>query len=261
MQLVFDIGNTMAKCAFFDEQEAIVARYQMKTIPEKSYDDYLSPFLLFLKSKDLDPHCVKGAVISSVVPSLTPLFLRMIQEVFGVEAKTIGPGFKTGVAVRTDNPKEVGADLIGDAMGVHALYGKGPAIVADMGTATKLILLDRKGDFVGCSIAPGLGLGLSALVNNTAALTEVSLQIPPKIIGKNTTDSMNSGLIYGAAFQIKAMADAVEKEAGYPCRKILTGGYSEYLVSLLPEFDYEPDLLVKGLEKALLSYQEKEYGR
>ena len=253
MQLVLDIGNTMAKFVFFGSKEAIVARYQTKTKPEKSYDEYASSLLLFLKSKELDPKLVDGAILSSVVPSLTPLFLRLVQELFGIEAKTIGPGFKTGVAVKTDNPKEVGADLIGDAMGVHALYGKTEAIIVDMGTANKIILLDEHGDFVGCSIGAGLGLSLNALVGETAKLTDVSLQIPPKIIGKNTADSMNSGLVYGAAFQMEAMAEAVEKEVGHPLKKILTGGYAEYVASLLPGFVYEPDLLAKGLETALLN--------
>ena len=255
MLLTLDIGNTMAKFVFFNDDQTIYSRYLTKTRPERSFDEYKSFLLSFIQTNKLDIK-IEDAIISSVVPSLTPVFLEVIKEVFGVNAKTLGPGLKSGVAIKTDNPKEVGADLVGDAIGAKLLYG-GDVIIADLGTANKVILLDGKGDFVGCSIAPGLGLGLSALVSNTAALTDVSLQIPPKIIGKNTPDSMNSGLLYGTSFAISKMAEEVEKEVGHPCKKVLTGGYSSYVNRLLPEFEYEPDLLAVGLYSLLINSRGK----
>lgn len=246
MHVILDIGNTMAKFVFFGENGEILHRYLTKTRPERSQDEYRLALSLFIKENALEKVVVEGAIISSVVPSLTPVFAAILEEAFHVSPKILGPGLKSGVAVRTDNPHEVGADLIGDALGAKALFGHS-VLIADLGTANKLILLDNKGDFVGCSIAPGLGLGLEALVHNTAALMDISLQIPPKIIGKNTPDAMNSGLVYGTAYGIKAMADEAEKQAGYPLKRVLTGGYSTYIKELLPEFDYEPDLLAKGL--------------
>lgn len=251
MLLTLDIGNTMAKFVFFGEEGKILHRYQVKTRPERSKDEYASSFSVFLKSHGLDAIPCEGAIISSVVPSLTRVFIPLIQDYFGIEPKVLGPGLKTGLAVRTDNPKEVGGDLIGDAIGAKAIYGHS-VIIADLGTATKMVLLNDKGDFEGCTIAPGLRLGLEALVENTAALTDVSLTVPPRIIGKNTADSMNSGLLYATAFAIARMAEKIEEEAGYPCAYVVTGGYASYVKELLPGFVYEPDLCAKGLYETLL---------
>ena len=254
MLLTLDIGNTMAKFVFFGEDGNVLHRYQVKTRPERSKDEYASSFSVFLKSHNLDATPCQGAILSSVVPSLTRVFTPLIAEYFGVQPKVLGPGLKTGVAVRTDNPKEVGGDLIGDAIGAKSLYGDS-VIIADLGTATKMVLLNDKGDFEGCTIAPGLELGLQALVENTAALTDVSLTVPPHIIGKNTADSMNAGLLYATAFAIATMAKKIEEEAGYPCKYVLTGGYASYVKELLPGFTYEPDLCAKGLLETLLRNQ------
>ena len=253
MRICLDIGNTMAKIVFFGQDGKIIHRYQTKTQPAKSYDEYSSAFALYLEANHLNGLPCDGAIVSSVVPSLTPVFSALVKEVFFVEPKVLGPGIKSGIAVKTDNPREVGADLIAGAVGAKALFG-GDVVIADMGTANKMTLLDERGDFVGCSIAPGLGLGLDALVDKTAALTDVSLQLPAKIIGKNTPDSMNSGLLYGNAFQIREMAKQIQNEVGKPLKMVLTGGYSHYVQPLLPEFVYEPDLIALGLYEILKRY-------
>ena len=256
MQLTVDIGNTMAKLVFFGENEIVAYRYLIQTTIERSYDEHASSFLLFLRNNNISSSSVTAAIVSSVVPHLTPIFLQLIKNCFGIEAKVLGPGLKTGLAIHADNPKEVGADLIGDAVGAKTRYGHS-VLVADMGTANKMVVLDDKGDFIGCSIGPGLGLGLRALVDFTAALTDVSLQIPPKVIGKNTPDCMNSGLLYGAICAIEGMASKIEKEVGYPLKKVLTGGYSSYVKDALPDFSYEPDLLAIGLLHILRRQGEK----
>ena len=244
MRLCVDIGNTMSEFVFFDESGQVAKSFKTKSVPQRTYEEWR--LSLRLDTKEEGIHSIQAAIISSVVPSLTHIIEKLILELFGVQAKTLGPGLKTGMRINTDNPKEVGADLIADGVGAFALYG-GDCLIADLGTATKLIHINDKGAFEGCSIAPGLGLGLAALVNNTAALPEVSLQIPSKIIGKNTNDSMNSGLLYGCAYGLKAMADGVDKEVGRPLKRILTGGYAEFVKDLLPDFHYEPHLLAKGL--------------
>ena len=251
MQLCVDIGNTMAVFAFFGEDSEVKKIYRSKSFPERSYDEWKVSFKLFIQSESLTR--IKGAIVSSVVPSLAQIVVPLIKELFGVEAKVIGPGIKTGMRINTDNPKEVGADLIADAVGALSLFGP-DCLIVDLGTANKIIHLDHLGQFDGCTIAPGLGLGLNALVSNTAVLPEVSLQIPHKIIGKNTSDSMNSGLLYGTAYSLLGMAEAIEKEVGRPLKRILTGGYSHFIKELLPSFTYEPHLLVKGLLHILNKY-------
>lgn len=245
MLLAIDIGNTMTDFGFFLTDEKPLF-YRIKSRRDLSFEEVKASFELFLKNQEIKVTDVDKAIISSVVPALTKIYQDLCAELFHVEAKVLGPKLKTGVKVNTDNPKEVGADMIAATAGAKAKYGP-CCIVVDYGTANKVFLVDKDGAFAGCAIGAGLGLQTNSLSSSAALLPEVSPQIPAKILGKNTFDSMNSALTYGNAFASMGLADAMEKEAGYPCKRILTGGFSSYVASLFDGYIYDPRLLLEGL--------------
>ena len=245
MLLAIDVGNTLTDFGFFLDGE-LRERFSIKTESNRSQDEIQASFSLLLKDKGIEVSCIEGAIISSVVPPLTPIYQGIVLDLFGVEAKVLGPKLKTGIRVDVEEPKEVGADLIADCAGALKKYGPS-CIIADLGTATKVLLLTDKGAFAGCTIGAGMAISLDAMVSKTAVLPEISLQIPNKIVGRNTVDCMNSALTYGTAFGIKGLCDAIEKEVGYPLKRILTGGYAKYVAPLLGEFDYAPNLCLEGL--------------
>ena len=248
MLLAVDIGNTTSVVGFFEGEE-LKYRYSTRSDYGHSREEISSSFSLFLKDKGIAKEELKEAIISSVVPSLGVIWKEILKENYGIRPFVLGPRLKTGIAVRTDNPKEVGSDLIADAIGAKALYEE-DVLIADLGTANKIILLGKGGAFEGCTIGVGLGMAAKALASDTAALPDVSLEIPAKVLGKNTADSMNSALTYGFAAEIRGLCDMIEKEAGRPLKRVLTGGYGYRLNSLLPEFEFVPSLLLDGLRIA-----------
>ena len=245
MFLAIDCGNTSVEFGFFEDHE-LCHIYRAKTTTKKTSDAYAIDLSSFLTNKNIQKESVQAILISSVVPSFNETLREVCQSVFGLEPFLIGPGFPSGVRINTDNPKEVGGDLIADCAGAKALFG-GPAIICDLGTATKIILMGPDGSFEGCTIAPGLAISLSALVGKAALLGEVDIRIPEKKLGKNTADCISSSLTYGTSYAIKGLADEIEKEAGYPCKRIITGGYSKLLLPLLGEFTYASHLALRGI--------------
>ncbi len=246
MLLTIDVGNTLTKFAVFDGDE-LVSTFKIYSETNKSEDVYRHGFLTLLK--DLDPKGeIDKAIICSVVPVLTHVWVSIAKKTLKVRPLIVGPGLKCGIPIKVDEPGSVGTDLVADALG--ALVEFGPScLICDMGTATKFILLDKDGAFGGVAIAPGFGVSMDSLVKKAAALPEVSGIAPKKVIGKNTADSMNSGIVYGAVFEIKGFAQAIEKECGYPLKKILTGGYAQFVAKHLPEFELDSDLTVKGIKE------------
>jgi type III pantothenate kinase len=247
MLLAIDVGNTLTKFGIFKDG-MLVSTFQAETDAKKSYDEYVSKVSLYFESHRFSFSDIGEVIISSVVPSLTRILVRLSEELFKKKALTVGPRLRTGLVLKVDNPAEVGSDLVADAVGGLKRHGKA-LFIADLGTANKFLFLDKEGAFAGLAIAPGLAISMDALVGKTAALPEVSMNIPAHVMGKNTVDCMNSGITYGTAYLIKGFAEAFEREAGYPLRKILTGGNSVFVKTLLPDFDYDGDLLLYGLEE------------
>ena len=247
MLLTVDIGNTLIDFGLWKGDELFLV-YQAATKPIRSEDEYRSVVELFLQSKHIDAKEVDDAILSSVVPPLAPLFRKIILDVFAVRPKVVGPRLKTGLAIHTDNPAEVGADLVADAVGGVARYGNG-LFLADLGTANKYIYVDQNGAFAGCAIAPGLAQGAASLSRDTAALPLASLLFPRHVIGTNTNDSMNAGILYTNVYASEGFANAFEAEAGTSLRRILTGGNAIYVKDLLPSFTYDPNLLLFGLKE------------
>ncbi len=247
MLLTIDIGNTLIDFGIWDGEE-LTCVYKCRTKPIRSLDEYRSVVELFIMTRHLEKEKIDRAIISSVVSPLSPIFRSIVSSLFGVKAKILGPRLKTGLAIKTDNPQEVGADLVADSIGAVSLYG-GNLFIADLGTANKFIYIDENESFGGCAIAPGLGMGATNLSKEASALPEVNLLAPDHVIGKNTHDSMNAGIIFTNIYSIEGFASSFEKEAGRPLKRILTGGNAVYVKKYLPEFAYEDNLLLLGLKE------------
>ena len=195
MLLCIDIGNTNLVFGIWDGNEW-KARYRIRTVHDKTADEYAVMLKNLLNENRLKLKSVSHVVIGSGVPQLKTVFQDLFRRYIDVNPLILGPGIKTGISMRIDNPGELGADLVADSVAAYDLF-KGACIVVDFGTATTFSVVSSKGEFLGVSIAPGIEVAAQALANNAAQLPEVNLVPPPKIIGTNTVHSMQSGIIYG----------------------------------------------------------------
>lgn len=246
MNLCIDVGNTTIGVGFFKE-EKLFKRLTFTVDIKKTKDEYISVFNRAIQDNNIKPEEVTSVIFSSVVPSLNESLIGALKSIFGVEPLLIAPGIKTGLCVRVDNPNEVGNDLIGVMVGTKEKYSY-PCLIADLGTASKILLLDKNGAFVSCLIMPGLSLGVNSLTSRAALLPEIELKTPKTIMAKNTVDAINAGVIYGHAEMIKGVINQYEKEIGYECQHILTGGNGLYVKDLLKDdFTYEENLCLEGL--------------
>lgn len=253
MLLTIDIGNTLINLAVYQKEELLYT-FETKSDVDKSLDEYIAIFSSFYEFRKLHDEKISEAIISSVVPLLTNVILKAIKIVCGVSALVLGPGVKTGLPILIDHPLELGSDLVAVSVGAIAKYGK-PLIIIDLGTAIKVIAINKDGAFVGAAFYPGLYVGVSALIKSAAQLLSVSLVPPKKVIGKNTLDATNSGALYGTSEMIKGLALRFEEELGYQTKHILTGGDAKYIKDLLPDFIYDSKVVHLGLKEI---YQKNE---
>lgn len=222
MKITVDVGNTTIAFGFFDE-ENLKRVLMINTDSKRTFDQYLVQVSHLLDHESLKNITVEAAIVSSVVPMETKKVARLIQTLYGVEPLIVGPGLKTGLALKVDNPSEVGADLVAVSVGALFFY-TAPFLIADLGTVNKFILIDEKKQFAGVSFTPGLMMSKDALDKNTALLMQASLERPNHVIAKNTKDALNSGLIYGTIAQIRGMVKLINEEVGTKLPLILTGG-------------------------------------
>ena len=186
MLLAIDIGNTnITLGGFLGDEPEFVAR--IATDASKTSDEYADRIIRILSLYKIEREIVTGVIVSSVVPPLNRVISEAVRFIYGIEALFVGPGVKTGLNIHCDNPSSVGSDLICACVAAHKLYGA-PALIVDMGTATKMMVVDKKGTFVGVSIIPGVLMGLKALSSGTAQLPQICLEAPASVIGKNTAD-------------------------------------------------------------------------
>lgn len=246
MVLTIDIGNTNTVLGVFDGDKLLtVAR--ISTDISKTEDEYAVTLLEILSLKGILKKDVTGTIISSVVPALNINVSRAVMLAFNVEPMIVSPGIKTGLMIHCDNPASVGSDIICACVAAKKNL-KMPCLIIDMGTATKMTALDKNGTFIGVSIIPGVMMGLHALSNSTAQLPQISLEAPNGLIGKNTADSMKSGVIYGNSAMIDGMVDLFKKELGNELTIIATGGLSSTVISYCKnEIDIDEHMVLKGL--------------
>ena len=227
MILAIDIGNTsIALGGFVDKELKFVVR--LSTDVTKTEDEYASKILNILSLHGVEKANIEGAIISSVVPPLNAVMKSAINLAYSVEPLMVCPGIKTGIGILCDSPSSVGADLICSCVAANILYSA-PALIIDIGTATKMIVTNKNGAFIGVSIIPGVMMGLKALANGTAQLPQVSLEAPLTVVGKNTVDCMKSGVIFGHASMMDGMIDRINAEVGEELPVIVTGGYASVI--------------------------------
>ncbi|MBQ2941841.1 MAG: type III pantothenate kinase [Clostridia bacterium] len=246
MILAIDIGNSnIVVGAIKNGEISFISR--LETNHNRLEDEYATYILGILQLYGVDKNEFEGAIISSVVPPLSAVLSRATEKLIGKTPLILGPGIKTGLNIKTDNPSQLGSDIVANNVAALTKYG-GPVIVIDMGTATTISVSDEKNSFVGCAIMPGITTSLNALTKKAALLQEISFEAPKCAIGTNTPDCMRSGVILGAASMVDGMVERFLSELGKSAKVIATGGHARYVVPhCKSEITYDPDLLLTGL--------------
>ncbi|MCL2068663.1 MAG: type III pantothenate kinase [Oscillospiraceae bacterium] len=248
MILTVDIGNTNLKIGAWDnERLAFVSRIVSDAM--RTDDEYAIHILDAFRLNDCNSNQFDGAIIASVVPILSNTLASAVSKVIPTtRIFQVGPGLKTGLNIKIDNPAQLGADMVCAAVSAVARYPL-PCIICNLGTATAIFAIGSNGDFLGCSVAPGLIISLDALAHRTAQLPHISLDNPPKnVIGTNTDDSMKSGAIYGAAAMLDGMVDRFREQLGENAAVIACGGLAKYVYAhCKQEIIYDDHLIMDGL--------------
>lgn len=246
MLLVIDVGNTNMVLGVYKDTE-LLDHWRISTDRQRTTDEYgvLIRELFYLN--DLRADDINAIIISSVVPPVVPTLERMCQRYFGLSPLLIGPGVKTGMDIRYDNPREVGADRIVNAVAAYEKYG-GPVIIVDFGTATTFCAVDAKGVYLGGSICPGIGIATEALVQRTAKLPRIELKRTDSVICRNTIESMQAGVFYGFVGQVEGIVARMRRELDMSARVVATGGLAVVIAPATKAIDIvEPMLTLEGL--------------
>ena len=253
MLLAFDVGNTNIVLGVFKDGE-LIQNWRLETDPRKSADEYGMVINQLFAYEGLDVKDVEDIIISTVVPSVLYTLQHLSVKYFNKRAIVVGPGVKTGLIVKYDNPKQVGADRIVNAVAAHAKYG-GPLVILDFGTATTFCAISEKAEYLGGTIAPGLKISSDVLTEKTAKLPKVELEEPGHVICRNTIQSMQSGLVYGHMGLVEYIVNKMKKElqeycdTDEPVKVIATGGLATLIDNGVDCIDYVDKMLtLEGLE-------------
>ena len=246
MILAVDIGNSNIVLGCIEDRK-IKKEARIATDLIKTSDQYCAELKNMLDLLEIPVDSIEGSIISSVVPPLLNSFKTAIRKLTGKVPLVVGPGIKTGLNILLDNPALAGGDLIVAAVAALAEY-PAPLLIIDMGTATTITAIDEKKNYLGGCICPGVKISAEALSGRTAQLPAISLEAPQKAIGRNTIDSMRSGLMMGSAAMLDGMIDRMEEELGHPVTVIATGGIARFVIPMCRrKIHYDKDLLLKGL--------------
>jgi len=245
MLLAIDVGNTQTHVGIFDG-EALREHWRFATEANATSDELAGRAWSMLGLRGLGMDAVQGAVVASVVPQLSPEYAAMCERYIGQSCLLVGPGVKTGMSIRMDNPRELGADRLVNAVAAYERFG-GPCAVVDFGTAITFDVVSSEGEYLGGVIGPGIEISMDALAERTAKLPPVELGEPPGepggVIGKTTQASIRSGIVYGFAGAIDAIARRVERQLGPQTRFVATGGHAAVIVPFCETVDEIDDLL------------------
>ena len=246
MILAVDIGNTNIVIGAIRDQE-ILFEARLRTESTKTSDEYSFDIKIILDIHHVSLDSIEGSIIASVVPQVLNSVKTAILKLTGKNSQVVGPGVKTGLNIKVENPAQTGADLVVGCVAAMREHSA-PIIVIDMGTATTMSVLDKNGAFIGGCIAPGVKLSLDALTQGTALLPGLQIDQPRKAIGRNTVDCMRSGIMYGTASMLDGMIDRMEAELGYETTVIATGGMARFVTPLCRRsILYDKNLILKGL--------------
>ena len=246
MILTIDIGNSnVVLGGVMDEQ--IVFEARLRTETTKTSDQYCVDLKILLDVYNINPADIEGTIIASVVPQVLNSIKTAVKKLTGKQCLVVGPGLKTGLDIRLENPNQTGADLVVGCVAALREH-KPPMIIVDMGTATTMAVLDKNGALVGGCICPGVKISMDALTEKTALLPGLQLEQPNRAIGRNTIDCMRSGIMMGTACMLDGMIQRMEEELGSQTTVIATGGIAKFVLPMCrTAIVYDKDLLIKGL--------------
>jgi len=246
MLLAININNTQIKIGGYRGTD-LLFHWRIATDREKTDDEYAMILRELFRHIELQFAQVESVALSCVVPPLTDVFERLCRRYFGVFPLVVGPGIRTGMRIHYENPKEVGADRICNAVAVYEKYG-GPAIVVDFGTATHFTAVSATGEFLGGAISPGVGISVQALAEHAAQLPYIELAKPKSAIARSTVTAMQAGIIYGAVGQVEEIVRRMRAELGGSATVVATGGWAEVILDECRGIDhYDPLLTLEGL--------------
>jgi type III pantothenate kinase len=246
MLLAIDVGNTNIVYGLFDGAR-LVHQFRVETSRGRTADEYAVILRQLLAMRDIKAEHVRAAIIASVVPALTEPMLELVRRAFGLEALVVGPGIRTGMAILYENPREVGADRIVNGVAAYERF-RGGLVVVDFGTATTFDCVSPKGEYLGGVIAPGIQISADALFARAAKLPRVEIAKPPRVVGRNTQHSMQSGIVYGYVGLVDGLVERLVEELAFPCSVVATGGLARLIAPLsrtIKEVDEE--LTLTGL--------------
>jgi type III pantothenate kinase len=229
MLLAIDVGNTNTVLGVFDGKR-LLDHWRLETSARRTSDEYGMLVRQLFATSGIAPERVRAVVVSSVVPPLQSNLERMSERYFKVRPMFIGPGVKTGMPILYDNPREVGADRIVNAVAAYERFRSG-AIVVDFGTATTFDAVTPKGEYLGGAICPGINIGMEALFQNASKLPRVEFARPPHVVGRNTVHSIQSGLVYGYVGLVDGICTRMQAELGFEVKIIATGGSAPLVAS------------------------------
>lgn len=246
MLLAIDVGNTNIVYGLFDGSR-LAHQFRVETSRGRTKDEYAVLVRQLLATRGVDPSAVEAAIVASVVPALTDPMLDLVRG-FGLEPLVVGPGIKSGMPILYDNPREVGADRIVNAVAAYERF-RGGLIVVDFGTATTFDCVTPKGEYLGGVIAPGIQISADALFARAAKLPRVEIQRPPKVVGRNTPHSMQSGIVFGYVGLVDGLVERLTEEMAFPsCAVVATGGLARLIAPLSRTIrDVDDDLTLTGL--------------
>ena len=246
MILAIDIGNSNIVIGGVEDRK-IIFEARLRTDATKTSDQYCVDLKILLDVYNIERQDIEGCIIASVVPQVLNSMQTAVKKLTGKQSMVVGPGLKTGLNIRLENPAQTGADLVVGCVAALKAY-QPPMIIVDMGTATTMVVLDESGALVGGSISPGIKISMDALTDRTALLPGLQLDQPKRVIGRNTIDCMRSGIMHGAAAMLDGMIDRMEEELGCKTTVVATGGISRFVLPLCKkEIIYDKDLLINGL--------------
>jgi type III pantothenate kinase len=222
MLLVVDVGNTHTVLGLY-EGKKLIHHFRIQSERGRTEDEYHVIFATLVQLAGVQITAINSSILASVVPPLTDSIVRAVRRAFHHDIIVVGPGIKTGMPILYENPREVGADRIVNAIAAYERLHAG-VIVVDFGTATTFDCVSNRGEYLGGAIAPGIGLSADALFSRAARLPKAEIVRPPHVLGRNTVHSMQSGLVFGYAGLVDGMVERLRAEMGYPCSVIATGG-------------------------------------
>ena len=246
MLLAIDVGNTHTVLGLYEGEE-LIRHFRIESVRGRTSDEFCVVLSSLMDLADLDPRKVDASILASVVPALTETMVRAVRVAFGHEIIVVGPGVKTGMPILYEIPREVGADRIVNAVAAYERV-RGGVIVVDFGTATTFDCISHRGEYLGGAIAPGIQISAESLFARAAKLPRAELTKPPRVLGRNTIHSMQSGIIYGYMELVDGLVERLAKEMGYPCTTLATGGLASLIQSESRTIDEVVDsLTLEGL--------------